>query len=176
MKSKNSSLRIIFITISSLIIFFTACTNEDDLKSDLIMKDNLLYKIGEDKPFTGTEKSRVEENIIEYEVVDGIKQGNFRLYHKNGNIIMKGQIDNNKNTGKWQYFYQSGALESEGYFVDDFPEGRWSFYYPSGRLREEGDFIKGNKTGLWKHYDEEGNVIFDNEFTVPDSIESNLIN
>jgi antitoxin component YwqK of YwqJK toxin-antitoxin module len=162
--------------LSALIIFvqffFLNCgENKDDIpKSTLIIRDNIIYKIGSDIPYTGREKARVENKIIEYDVVDGLKHGDFRLYYEDGNIEIKGQVDKNKNIGKWQYFYESGQIESEGNFVDNFPDGEWKWYYRSGELREQGIFKGGKRVGFWKLFDVSGNVIEEKEFFESDSL------
>jgi antitoxin component YwqK of YwqJK toxin-antitoxin module len=155
------------VLISILIIF--SC-GEDIPKSNLIVKDNLIYEKGSDKPFTGREKARVENKIIEYDIVNGIKHGDFLLYFEDGVLQIKGKIDSNKNVGKWEYFYPDGSLESEGYFVDDQAEGRWVWFYPDGQLKEEGSYHKGKRIGWWKQFGENGNVIFENEFEPNDSL------
>ena len=166
--------------LSSLIIivqfFFLACDdNNDDIpKSNLTIRDNVIYKNGSDIPFTGREKARVENKIIEYDIVDGLKHGDFRLYYESGNIEIKGQIDKNRNIGIWQYFYESGQIESEGMFVDNLPEGEWKWYYRSGDLREQGSFEEGKRVGLWKQFDVSGNVIEEKEIFESDSLNTEL--
>ena len=166
---KNSVLTILIIVLQ---LFFFACDNknDDNLKGSLEIRDSLLYKIGSDIPFTGTEKARVENKIIEYDVVDGLKHGNFKLYYEDGNIEIKGQIHKNENIGKWQYFYESGQIESEGNFVENLPEGEWKWYYRSGVLREQGTIKAGRRIGLWKQFDTSGNVIKEVEFSESDSL------
>jgi antitoxin component YwqK of YwqJK toxin-antitoxin module len=162
--------------LSSLIIFaqffFLTCDeNSDDTpESSLTIRDNVIYKNGSDIPFTGREKAQVENKIIEYDIVDGLKHGDFRLYYESGNIEITGQIDKNRNIGKWQYFYESGQMESEGNFVDDLPEGEWKWYYRSGGIREQGSFEGGKRVGLWKQFDESGNVIKEEEVLDSDSL------
>jgi antitoxin component YwqK of YwqJK toxin-antitoxin module len=162
--------------LSALIIFvqffFLACdTGSDDIpKSSIETRDTLIYKKGSQVPYTGRERALVDNKIIEYDVVDGLKHGEFRLYYESGNLEIKGQIDKNKNTGKWQYFYESGQTESEGNFVDNLPDGEWKWYYRSGELREQGNFKLGMRVGLWKSYDSTGNMIEEREFSESDSI------
>lgn len=158
-----------FVLIATVLFLFISCGKDETPKSDLIIKDNLIYKKGSNTPFTGREKARVEDKIIEYDIADGIKHGDFRLYYEDGTLQIKGQIDKNKNIGKWQYFYETGELESEGYFVDDLPEGRWAWFYVNGKLREEGSYHKGNRVGWWRQFDESGKLFFEKEFTPGDS-------
>ena len=156
--------------------FFLSCDeNKNDIpKSTLIIRDNIIYKIGSDIPYTGREKARIENKIIEYDVVDGLKHGDFRLYYESGIIEIKGQIDKNKNIGKWQYFYESGQIESEGNFVDDLPEGEWKWYYRSGDVREQGTMKGGKRVGLWKQFDASGNLTEENEFFESDSLNNEI--
>ena len=171
---KNNKNKIFLL--STLIIFaqffFLACEkSKDDIpKSNLTIRDNVIYKVGSDIPYTGKERARVENKIIEYDIVDGLKTGSFRLYYESGEIEIKGQIDKNKNFGKWRYFYESGQIASEGNFVDDFPEGEWKWYYRSGGIREQGSFTGGMRVGLWKQFDESGNVIEEEEIFESDSL------
>ena len=165
----------IFLLFSLIIfsqIFFLTCNehNDDTPKSSLIIRDNVIYNNGSDIPFTGREKAKVENKIIEYDIVDGLKHGDFRMYYESGNIEVKGQIDKNRNIGKWQYFYESGQIESEGMFVDNLPEGEWKWFYRSGDLREHGSFEGGKRVGMWKQFDESGNVIKEEEILESDSL------
>ena len=166
----NYNSRLVILQLSILILLVLSCTNENNIpESDLELRDTLIYKKGSSIPFTGREKARIKNKIIEYDVVNGIKHGEFMLYYESGNIEIKGQLDNNRNVGKWQYFYESGQIESEGEFVNNMPEGTWKWYNRSGTLREEGSYRSGKRVGIWKQYDEEGNVIEEKEFTSRDS-------
>jgi antitoxin component YwqK of YwqJK toxin-antitoxin module len=162
------ALSILYLSIISLIL--TCCSFDDTPKNNLVVKDKLLYRKGSDTPFTGREKARIQNKIVEYDVVNGIKHGDFRLYFEDGTLEMKGQLDSNKNAGKWQYFYQSGVLESEGYFVEDMPEGRWVWYFTDGKLREEGSYHKGKRVGWWKQFDKSGNLFSEVNLEYNDSL------
>jgi len=171
--SKNKIFLLSAVIIFAQFFFLACAKNNDDIpKSSLTIRENVIYKDGSDIPFTGREKSRVENKIIEYDVVDGLKHGDFRLYYEDGNIEIKGQVDKNKNIGKWQYFYESGQIESEGNFVDNLPEGEWKWYYRSGELREQGIIKGGKRIGLWKQFDTSGNVIEEIELFESDSLSS----
>ena len=155
-----------------LSLFFFSCNKEEIPKSSLIIKDNRLYKIGSNTPFTGRERALVDNEIVEYDVKDGLKHGEFRIFSKEGVPKMQGQIDSNRNVGKWQYFFPDGQLESEGFFVDDKPEGKWVWYYPEGKIREEGNYQKGLRVGDWFQYSSSGSIIYKNHFSLEDSVSS----
>lgn len=158
-----------FLLISATLLFLFYCGKDEVPKSTLIVRDNLLYKQGSNIPYTGRERALVDNKIIEYEVKDGLKHGDFRLFSKEGIVEIQGQIDSNRNVGKWQYFYNNGAIESEGHFVYDLPEGLWTWNYPDGTKKEEGYYKKGKRIGLWHGYDKNGKVIFEKNYDLADS-------
>jgi antitoxin component YwqK of YwqJK toxin-antitoxin module len=165
--------------IFSLIILFSttlflSCSEEEVPKSSLVVKDNLLYQEGSDVPFTGREKALVEDKIIEYEVKDGLKHGEFKIYSEEGMIQMKGQIDSNRNVGKWQYFYPNGEIESEGNFNYDRPDGKWIWKYPDGRIKEEGNYENGERVGIWVEFDHSGEVMSEYNYDL-DSIKTDSL-
>lgn len=162
-----------FFTVVTLLPLLFSCQQKDTIPpSKLELRDSLIYEKGSDIPFTGREYARIDNKIIEYDVINGIKNGEFRLYYENGKLEIKGNINNNLNEGRWQYFYESGQVESEGDFVNNLPYGLWKWYYRSGNLREEGKFLKGERIGEWKQYNERGEVIEERVFSLSDSINS----
>lgn len=162
---------IFFLFLISITILSLSCGKEEIPKSTLIIKDNLLYKQGSNVPFTGRERALVENKIIEYDVKDGYKHGEFRIFSEDGALEMEGQTDSNRNVGKWKYFYSNGEIESEGNFVNDLPEGFWIWNYPDGKKKEEGHYKQGKRVGLWYLYDSSGNIILEKNYDQVDSID-----
>jgi len=167
-ESKLHMLSVLFVFIISLL--FYSCTEKEIPKSSLILKDNLLYKRGSEIPFTGRERALVENEIVEYDVKDGYKHGEFRILSEDGILKLQGQLDSNRNVGRWQYFYSNGEIESEGYFINDRPDGIWVWNYPDGKKREEGFFQNGERIGMWLQYDNNGEVIFEKNYDLDDSL------
>ena len=112
----------------------------------------------------------VENEIVEYDVKDGYKHGEFRIFSKDGKLQMQGQLDRNRNVGKWQYFYPNGEIESEGYFVNDQPNGNWVWNYTDGKKREEGVYQNGERIGMWFQYNNNGEVIFEKNYDIKDTL------
>lgn len=165
---KLNNLHLLIFVLLSLL--FISCSKEETPKSSLIVKDNLLYKRGSNVPFTGREKALVDNKIVEYNVKDGLKHGEFRIFSEDGKLEVQGQIDSNRNVGKWQYFYSSGEVESEGYFNNDRPEGNWIWNYPDGKKKEEGSYHNGERIGIWYQYDNSGEVIFEKNYDLDDTL------
>jgi antitoxin component YwqK of YwqJK toxin-antitoxin module len=151
-------------------VFLSSCGKEEPPKSSLFLKNNLLYKKDSNVPFTGKEKAKVKDKIIEYDVKDGYKQGEFKIYSLDGILEVSGQLDSNRTVGKWQYFHPNGILESEGNFYYDLPDGKWIWYYPDGKKKEEGFYTKGERVGTWFQYDREGKVTLEKHFDIGDSL------
>ena len=148
----------LYAFLFTFVFIFISCERLPEPKAEITIKDGLIFKQGELKPYTGVIKDTVEGKIIEYGVVDGKKSGEFKTYFKNGKLEMLGQIKENLNQGKWTYYYHSGQVESEGTFKDDLPHGLWKWFYTNGNLREEGNYIKGNREGRWILYDTDGKM------------------
>lgn len=147
--------------ITLLLFTFIACEkqSEIELTNPLVLKDGLLYiDSTSTKPFTGRHKSKMLNMKIEYEVKDGIKNGDFILYNSNDKAQIVGKMIDNKNEGIWKYYYPNGNLESEGFFSNDTVDGYWKWYDSRGLMIQEGNFNSGLKEGEWKIYDSSGKV------------------
>lgn len=141
------------------ILLFSSCSDRNPDSGDVMVKNGLICAIDTGEPFTGKVHDNINSQVLEYDVVKGIKDGNFNFYSQSGKVLISGLIKNNKNEGLWQYFYPDGQLESQGYFKNDFTSDKWSWYYPDGKLKRTGSYTQGKKDGKWTEYDEYGNVI-----------------
>jgi len=138
-------------------LFFAAACNQYYSDQNIeIKEDGLIYKIGQDDPYTGRIIDTLQNNVIEYDVLNGMKNGEFRLSSMEGIVSMYGSIENNRNIGEWKYYYPNGQLESAGNFSYDNPHGKWIWYFSNGSIKEKGTFLSGNKTGIWYRYSWEG--------------------
>jgi len=144
-------------------IFISSCQNEFKSKNNsqiknIVIKEGLIYETGKDIAFTGRIIDTLANKIIIYDVVKGMKNGEFKIYYSSGNLEMTGAIKNNKNEGKWSYYYPNGQIESEGYFKEDNVTDKWVWYYKNGIIKEEGNFLNGKREGYWIIYNEKGKI------------------
>lgn len=140
------------------ILSFTSCGEVPKTDNDVIITNGLIYVQGQPNPYTGLVKDTVNGKIIEYNVLEGKKDGKFKTFYLNGNPEMIGQLKNNLNHGKWIYYFNNGNIESEGFFENDLPHGYWKWYYENGKLKEEGNYVKGKREGRWVLFDVEGKI------------------
>ena len=147
-----------------LVFILVSCSSKRIDNSEFYIKDNVVFRKDSKKPYTGLIKMKAEGKNFEYSVKDGLKNGEFKISFTNGNLIMKGNIVNDKNVGKWVYYYPSGELESEGIFKENKPDSIWTWYFPSGKIKEKGNFVNGLREGNSKMYDELGNISMENDY------------
>lgn len=141
-----------------LILLISTWPQKKIIKNGFEVRDSLTYNIGSEIPYTGMVLDTITNKIIEYYIIDGMKQGKFCVYNFSGNIEVSGNMSNNKNEGEWKYFYPDGKLESVGNFENDKLTGKWFWYYPDGSLKKIGYFHKGQENGKWVEYKISGDI------------------
>ena len=162
MRVKNESRFFLIIKLSILLALLSILLlggNAQNLNQNVRLKDGLIYNKGQEQPFTGKILDTLNQTIIAYDVVDGIKNGEFCLYNLSGVPFIKGFMRNNKNEGKWVYLYKNGNVESEGDFKNDVPHGKWKWYFPDGNIKSQGYYVNGKQVGTWQKYNKEGDLI-----------------
>ena len=143
-------------------ILFISCNRKDEkkLSNPLVLKDGLLYSDSlSTTPFTGRNKSRMLDMKIEYDVVNGKKNGDFIVYFSNGSIQIAGTMKENKNVGEWKYYFPNGSLQTSGFYENDIPTGKWTWFNPRGKIIEEGIYVEGKREGEWKNYDSTSSLV-----------------
>ena len=128
----------------------------------------LYHKIGETSP----------KYVMNYK--DGLPEGEFVEYHKNGalatkvsfkdgkkegaqlNYFSNGQISEESNyvngllEGTYKSFYTNGSLREEGIAKEDYFDGTYSLYYPNGNLEIQYNLKNGTYDGPYTEYDYDG--------------------
>lgn len=157
---------LLFILISVLFVsaviiiapIVSTVYTSDEASFRIVVRSGLIYKLGEDSPYSGQIIDTLESKIIKYNVVNGLKDGEFSISTLKGIFSVRGFVEKNKNVGSWEYFYDDGSLESIGSFNDDKPHGNWIWYYKNGKVKSEGNYLSGKAEGRWIKYDERGNL------------------
>ena len=169
--------KIILITFSILILLgFLSCS---EIKRENVQgkqkfstgPNGLIYTAGTDELYNGIIKDTLDV-IIEFQVVNGIKNGSFKTYFLSGQLEKGGYIENDKNVGEWKYYYENGQLETRGSFKENLPQGEWMSFYYNGKTKTIGIYKDGKQNGVWKYFDINGaliNIIYYNHGTISDS-------
>ena len=122
-------LKILLIFISMVII--NSYSDEIDY-DQLRYKNGLLYQKQIDEVFTGN-----VTGIQNGKVVNGLKEGEWKGFYGNGNLL-------------WTGFYNKGLNVS-----------KWIEYHNNGNVFTMGHYENGKKIGVWSFYDEQGKKIAD---------------
>lgn len=142
-----------------LVVLFSDMISTKSYTKKIIFDEEIIYSKGTNIPFTGKMLDTLDNKlIIEFNVVNGFKQGEFYLLKMDGSYAVLGYMNQNKNDGDWKYFYDNGNLECAGSFFSDEPSGKWIWFYKNGIVRCEGNYINGKPEGKWIKYDQEGNI------------------
>lgn len=64
-----------------------------------------------------------------------VREGIFREYHRNGQVIAEGMYANGKEQGIWREYYENGQLAAEGYYENGEEVGTWQYWNPDGSRR-----------------------------------------
>jgi len=161
-KSRVYSVFIVFelIIIALLTIVLINTNNRIHQTNNIVTKDGLIYRNGESLPYTGHILDTLDNKvIIEYDVVNGKKEGAFYVSTIKGIFTVYGLISDNKNVGCWKYFYDNGQLQCTGYYDNDLPVGKWQWFNENGTVKTDGVFLNGKREGKWIEYDEDGYLI-----------------
>jgi len=160
-----------------LTVFACKQKEENHLSNPLVIREGLLYEDSiSAKPFTGKHKSQMRDMKVEYDVVNGVRDGDFIIYFSNDKIQMEGKMKNNKNNGLWKYYYPDGSLQTSGFYNYDIPDSIWKWYYNNGKVSEEGKYKNGTRNGEWKSYDTTGSLSILRLFKDDKLIDSTKVN
>jgi len=90
-----------------------------------------------------------------------VRTGDFKYFHKNGELSRKGAFKGNLETGEWLSYHDNGQMLSKGNYKGGKREGEWIWYYKDGDLSEKGNYLAGNRIGEWIAYgDSLGKEVF----------------
>ena len=107
---------------------------------------------------------------------NGTKQGVFREYDQEGNIINSHIYEGNVKSGEgivdpsgdkqgnWKLFYPTGELKAQGQYVQGLKSGEWQYFFASGKIEQIGNYKDGLAHGSWKWYYESGDLLREERF------------
>ena len=91
---------------------------------------------------------------------EGIIDGIFAEYFRNGQLKTAGRFKNNKQTELWKTFYISGIIETEGEMLNGLRYKQWNYYFESGNIKEVSNYnIRGELHGDLVTFDNNGNLV-----------------
>ena len=116
---------------------FEKCFNFDQLE----YKDGLLYKQEINEIFTGD-----VTGIQNGKVVNGLKEGEWKGFYENGNLLWSGFYKKGLNVSKWTEYHNNGKVFTVGHYKNGKKIGIWSFYDKKGKKIAEEIYHKDSVT------------------------------
>ncbi|SEM25988.1 MORN repeat variant [Aquimarina amphilecti] len=98
-------------------------------------------------------------NICDKEAISSSKNGYNKNYYANSiNLKSIGHYKNGIRQGFWKYFYRNGNVKAEGHYQNGKKQGYWKEYHTNGNVKSEGHIDHCTPSGYWKYYDKKNNV------------------
>ena len=93
-----------------------------------------------------------QDTIFNQTDASGLRQGWWKKYYPNGNLMYQGYFKNDKPTGEMKRYFESGNLKALLQFNE---KGDYAFaklYYDNESIASEGYFHNMKKDSVWKYY------------------------
>lgn len=118
-------------------------------------------ELGVHADLTGTVETTYEDGSLAstQEYVDGVCEGDFVLYHKNGQIKERGTFKNDKKVGTWERYNEEGVQTALANYVDGMKEGKWMIWDEQGTLRYDMTYSNDKKVDIWYMYDANATLV-----------------
>ena len=126
-------------------LFFVTIYSDDIDYDQLKYSNGLLYKNEINEIFTGN-----VTGIQIGKVVNGLKEGEWKGFYENGNLLWSGFYNNGLNVSKWIEYHNNGKVFTIGHYDNGKKIGVWSFYDKHGK--KIADEIYKNNTVTTKIY------------------------
>ena len=90
--------------------------------NNLVSYGDKYFKENDDKPFNGIVFDLSKETgnkILEFRMVNGLKNGLYQKWSSDGTLIKKGKYLNDTQVGDWTVWYETGQKRWEGTYKDE---------------------------------------------------------
>ncbi len=129
-----------------------------------------MFKIDDDKPYSGRVFAlykNTDNKKLEGLYRDGLKNGKWTWWHKNGDIYSKGSFRAGLMSGQWEFYYSNGKIMAVGHYrngdgtnedKNGIPihgrQSKWAFWHKNGFKSDEQTWKNGKKDGVFTswHY------------------------
>ncbi len=89
---------------------------------------------------------------------DGLAEGNFKYYYKNGQLSAEGNYKNGLQDGAKTYYYSNGKISQTANYKADKADGYFINYYLNGQVSGEGWYVNDDRQGTFINYDLLGRI------------------
>ncbi len=85
-------------------------------------------------------------------IKNGVKEGYWRFYHRNGKVAQKGTYNSGKREAYWYFYSENGKLQQQGHYLNDKMTDWWLFYDDFGKVDHKCQLKEGLKNGFCLNY------------------------
>ncbi|MEP7107963.1 MAG: tetratricopeptide repeat protein [Ferruginibacter sp.] len=124
-------------------------------KKGTVISNTTSRKGNGDIPFYGADGIKFSQG---YYSKDGLAEGKFTEYFKNGQISSDGFFKNGSQDGKKTLYYANNKLRQEGNYMADKAHGYFVNYYNNGQASDEGWYVDNQRQGTFLYYDLLGHI------------------
>ena len=126
--------KLLLLALGALTLF-SACSSvytDDEMRARgmMIVRVKTMWSAAFENRWKTTNKAAIVDSFK-----NGERDGEFKRYYLNGNLLMR-------------YYFKAENVE-----------GPWEDYYPNGKLLMSGQMKANKEVGNWKYYDENGNLL-----------------
>ncbi|MFO7655721.1 MAG: toxin-antitoxin system YwqK family antitoxin [Bacteroidales bacterium] len=93
-----------------------------------------------------------QDTIFNQTDAKGLKQGFWKKYYPNGNLMYMGFLKNDKPVGEMKRYYESGGLKALMHFNEKGDYASVKRYYEDGTLASDGYYHNSEKDSTWNYY------------------------
>ena len=139
-----------FHIISFLFASLVFSQNEIDIRN-LTIIENIYIEKNSKTPFSGSTISfskLTRKKILEFQIIDGMKNGTYEEWFINGKKKSKYNYQDNLKHGRYTTYYQNGKKKEKGFWKHGNNEGLCSFWFENGQQKKEGDYKNTMRIGL----------------------------
>jgi len=168
-----------YVSLCLFVLVACSCQNQIAIdKLEVASLDNIAHYQKESTSFTGLVfRDSLSFRLEEFSVVSGKRNGNYFLYHPNGQIktqsiyldgLLNGLDEHfsaigtrtslfnfsaGKKSGNQYTYYPSGAIKEILFFDKGVLKGENVFYYEDGKIRQRMQFNQlGQRSGTWTKF------------------------
>lgn len=116
------------------------------------MKYFFLILLSAFMPFGLCAGSSLQDTIFNQTGPNGLKQGYWKKYYPNGNLMYVGFFKDGKPAGEMKRYFESGNLQADMQFNKQGNYAGAKIYYEDGTLASDGFYANSKKDSIWDYY------------------------
>jgi len=93
------------------------------------------------------------------EYVSGKHHGKEQSFYPDGSLAEETLWKDGLKNGTWTQYFKQGQLKSTTTYLNDKLEGDYTLFYPDGKIMVEGAYRQNIPDGDWRRYDENGHQV-----------------